>query len=1420
MSSIDERVVAMKFNNGQFENGIKRTLDSLGLLKKGLNLDGATKGLQDLDAAGKRFSLAGMANGVDKVSAKFVALATIGITALANIANRAVNAGATLIKSLTVEPIQQGLKEYETNLNAIQTILANTQSKGTTLSNVNDALQELNEYSDKTIYNFAEMARNIGTFTAAGVGLDASTSAIKGIANLAAVSGSSSAQASTAMYQLSQALATGRVSLMDWNSVVNAGMGGEVFQENLKETARVHGVAVDQIIDEQGSFRDSLSEGWLTSEILTEALSKMTGDLTDQQLEAMGYTREQIVEIQKMAQTAQDAATKVKTVSQLIGTLQEAAGSGWAQTWQLVFGDFEEAKELFTNVNDVLGGMIGASADARNKVLGDWKALGGRTVIIEAISNAFNSVMDVIKPVKEAFREIFPPATGQQLYNISVAIRDFTERLKVSAETSDALKRTFKGVFAVFDIFGMVIKGFLGVIGSFLGELSKSTGGVLDFTAGIGDFLVSVRDAIKEGQGLTKFFDTLKTVVKIPIEALKLLAGWLRQIFGGEGIASDGMEIALTRLQERFEPLRAIGEALSGIWDRLGGVFQRVQSFLKPLTDAMWDFFGGISSAFSESVQNMDFSTFLDAINTGLLAGLLLIFKKFLSGGVNVDLGGGFLGSIGESFQSLTGVLKSMQTQIKAEALLKIAGAIGILTLSVVALSLIDSARLTAALAAMTVMFTQLFAALAVFEKTMTGFGVAKMAALGAGLILLATAMVILSGSVAILARLEWEELAKGLLGVTVLLGALVAAAKGLSGSAGGLMRAGAGLLVVAIAIKVLASAVKDFAEMDWGEMVRGFAGVSAALVALGLFTKLVQVNKGAIASSAGLILLGIALKILASAVGDFAGMNWDELGRGFAGMAAALVIIAGAIRLIPLTIVVTAGGLVAVAAALVIVAQALQMMGGMTWEEIAKGLVTLAGSLLIIAGAMYLMSAALPGAAALIVVAAALAILTPVLLALGGMSWEEIGKGLLMLAASFAVIGLAGLVLAPLVPVLIGLGLAVALIGVGAMAAGIGILAFSVGLTALAAASAVGTAAIVAMVGAIIGLIPMAMQALATGIVLFVGVIAQSGPQFVLAITAVLMALIQSIRNVGPAVIDTLFTLVMKLVNTLASNVPKFVDAGLRMITGILNGIAKNLNGIITAATNIVVAFLKGISNNLPRVIQAGIDLILKFVNSLADGIRNNTARMQSAGRNLASAIIDGMTGGLFSGASRVVQAAKDMAGRALSAAKNFLGISSPSKAFGEVGEWSGIGYALALDKTSHVVERSAAGVGKTALSSLKATMSNVADLVATDIDFSPTIRPVLDLSNVRKGAGMIDGILKPASIVPTSSYNKAATIAVESRAAQRALSEERFGTQQTREESFTFIQNNSSPKALSTGEIYRHTKNQISVVKGALPK
>lgn len=378
MSSIDQRIVQMQFDNAKFEQGAKTTMSTLDKLKSALKFDKSAKSLQSLQSTSSKINFSGLSSAVETIAGRFTNLGIVGVTALQNITNAAISTGTHMVKSLTLDPILSGFNEYETKMGSITTILTNTQSKGTTLDDVNRALDELNTYADQTIYNFAEMTRNIGTFTAAGVDLDTSVKAIKGIANLAAGSGSTSVQASTAMYQLSQALAAGRVSLQDWNSVVNAGMGGELFQNALKETAKQMGIVVDESV----SFRESISaagggESWLTSDVLIKTLEKFADD-------------ESLVK----------AATEVRTLTQLFDTLGESVQSGWAQSWETIIGDSEQAADLFTKLSDNIGGFFNKMSDSRNGVLSgaltsNWDKLVGK------INEANISTDDFESKIKE-----------------------------------------------------------------------------------------------------------------------------------------------------------------------------------------------------------------------------------------------------------------------------------------------------------------------------------------------------------------------------------------------------------------------------------------------------------------------------------------------------------------------------------------------------------------------------------------------------------------------------------------------------------------------------------------------------------------------------------------------------------------------------------------------------------------------------------------------------------------------------------------------------------------------------------------------------------------------------------------------------------------------------------------------------------
>ena len=1292
-TEVDERVVAMSFDNKNFESNTKETMNTIEKLKQSLKFDGATKGLDNISKEAKKLSFDGLSRGVDAVKVRFSALEVMGVTALANITNSAVNAGKRLISSLTIDPIKTGLAEYETQINAVQTILANTSTKGTTIDQVNAALDTLNTYADKTIYNFTEMTRNIGTFTAAGVDLDTSVSAIQGIANVAAVSGSTAQQASTAMYQLSQALATGSVKLQDWNSVVNAGMGGEVFQNALIRTSEALKTGAKQAIKTSGSFRDSLTKSkWLTTEVLTETLEQFTmldTEANRAKLAGKGYAKEQIDEILKMGETATNAATKVKTFTQLIDTLQEAAQSGWGQTWRLIIGDFEESKKIFTEASDVLGGIIGNAADARNELVKAWVDLGGRAEVIDIIKNSFGAIVKITSTVKEAFRDIFPPITAQRLFEITEELADLTKHLKISDETSDKLKRTFKGFFAILDIGKQAVSAVFKAISPLTSTMGNFGGNTLDITAKIGDFLVKLNETIKSTDVFNKYIGG----------AVKLVSGFATSVKNvlksvGAKIKVPGLEILhglLERIQIRMEQVldaaTSMGDGVSTAAKIMGDAFYDSSAYtilmalykgLKIVGGGIMDLMGSMASSIANAISNVNFSGFLDIVNSVIAGGIGVGLIKFIKSATGtISSLGDITSGIVDVFDGVRGSLEAYQTQLKAGTLMKISIAIGILSASILTISLIDSGKLASSLGAITVLFTNLMGAMAIFSKisgdltgalkastvmlalstsililsvalkkisslsfkelatgligviTLTGTMVAAMKIMSSGgtkavkgaaqMVLFAYAITILADACKSLATLSWDQLAKGLVGVGTLLASVSIFLNTAKFSAKSIITA-TGIVILAAAMNVMAKACKTFGNMPWGNIAKGLSSVGILLAELALFTNLNGNAKKLLATGISMMAIGVAMNLFASAMIKMGNMNWESIGKGLVGIAGALAAVTLSTNLMPKNMVGIGIGLMAVSTAMVILAEAMGKFGTMSWEGIGKSLSMLGGSMLILAVGLNAMKGTLAGSAALLVAVGALALLTPVLSLLGAMSWTAIAKGLTAIAGALAIIGVAGLILTPIVPVILGLGGAIALTGVGVAGIGVGLLTVGAGLSAVAigfaALATSGMASIAIVISGVAGLIPEVARKMGEGIIEVAKVIRDGAPVIGETVLAVLTTVVDTLSTGIPVLANGFFEIILSVFDSLIEYTPKVIDKVSAFIIEVLKGLTRNLPNIIPAAMDTLMALFKGISNALNGIdtatllkgiiglgLLSGIMMALSAIASLVPG-------------------------------------------------------------------------------------------------------------------------------------------------------------------------------------------------------------------------
>ena len=590
-TTIDNRVVEMRFDNKQFENNVSTTMSSLDKLKSKLDFSGTAKCFDTITNNSQH-----LGDTVKNVGTGFLDLAKKA--AQIQIVTNLVNDLTASVKNLanqfsTMAAMKSGFNEYELKMGSIQTIMAGT---GESLETVNKYLDELNTYSDRTIYSFADMTNNIGKFTNAGVKLEDAVTAIKGISNEAAVSGANANEASRAMYNFAQALSSGYVKLIDWKSIENANMATVEFKRELIKTAVELGVLTESAeglyevvnappgknqktsFDAIRNFNDSLSDQWMTTDVLVKTLGKYADETTE------------------LGKKAYASAQDIKTFSMMVDTLVEAMQSGWAQSFQIIIGDFNEAKALFTSVGGYLGDMIGKMSDSRNSLLQGWKDLGGRDTLINSLKNAFNALLSIITPIKEAFRSIFPKKSANELHMMTLRFERFTKGLKLGGLQADKLKSVFVSVFTtmknVFKAIGAVIKpvsaGLKDVFNIFGEDIALKN--IIRYVANFSKSLIISGDTAKNlssiirhlGRGISDVFSFIASYAKPIGEAIEEMFPTDGTVKGFLGFISNALKlfrnliksITLTSKSANvvkdvfvgiFSIFKMVGQAISGL---------------------------------------------------------------------------------------------------------------------------------------------------------------------------------------------------------------------------------------------------------------------------------------------------------------------------------------------------------------------------------------------------------------------------------------------------------------------------------------------------------------------------------------------------------------------------------------------------------------------------------------------------------------------------------------------------------------------------------------------------------------------------------------------------------------------------------------------------------------------------------------
>ena len=1192
--TIDQKVVEMQFDNAQFEKNVSTSMSTLEKLKQSLNFDGASKSFENIERAANNVSFDKIASGVEALENRFSTMGIAGMRVIGNMTDAMIGFVKKGINFVTDSVIQGGKKRAMNLENAhfqLQGLLKDEAAVQAIMKNVNDSV-------DGTAYSLDAAAKVASQYAATGMRAgDKMFSALRAVAGVAAMTNSEYEE-------------TGEI----FTTVAGNGrLMGEQLNQLASRGLNAAATLATYLNKSESEVREMVSKGKISFETLAAAMDDAFGE-----------------HAKKANETFTGALSNVKAALARIGALFISPLIEQNGAFVKLFNT------LRVKINDIKSAMIPIADSVTKTVMNMANKLSGfiakidAKMLIESLKNSLEGLMSIIKPIKEAFREIFPPITAQQLTKITERIRDLTAKFKLNDKQSAKLKSTFKGLFSVIKLGVSVVTKIVSAVATLVGKLFGFSGSILDITGSLGDFISRIATSISKSNLFGKSVDKITGFLGKAIDKTKELT---------EAITN---KIKLPNYFDKFvNVIKKIGEVISK-------VAKKVSSAASGIGKAIWDIFlnGGLDNL-------------VGLVNGGIFTSFLLDLKEFTEGlkdfkkeaKKEAKNSGGIKDSIVKVLNSVKDCLEDWQKNIKAGTILKIAIAVAVLAAALLIISKVPVEKLGTSLGAVTALFGETLGALALFEKINGNYNGAYEAV--AIILAMSVSLLILASAVKKLSDLGLEGLAEGVIGISALMYAVVGAAKLMSKGGKDISKGAYQLVIMAIALKIMASVCKDLSKLSLEGLGKGVSSIAVILLEFAGFAALMQLidTEELMRSAFSLILIGVAMEIFADACAKFGNIEWVDLGKAGAAIAGILLIASGfgklsqysgdieksSISLILIgvameifadvctkfgqieweqlvkagvaiagilkfvtdfnsiskesgdDIIKSAISLAIIGVALEILQNALGKMGNISWEEYGKQMAVLGGSLIILSNALDVMKDSIKGAAALIIASVALTILAGVLAILGNMSWGSIIKGLVAIAGTLAILGVAAYLLEPLVPVIVALTGAVALFGLGCLAAGAGVVILSAGLTALsgalvAAATGIISALTIIVVG-VLEIIPSIIEVLTDTIVVICEVITRSASAIGKALKTLILVLVDVIVECVPAIALGALKLILGVLESLAKYTPQIIDLLFKFLIGVLEGVAKNLPQLIQAAVDVFMAFFSGVVEALKKI-------------------------------------------------------------------------------------------------------------------------------------------------------------------------------------------------------------------------------------------
>lgn len=1192
--TIDQKVVEMRFDNAQFEENVSTSISTLDKLKQSLNFDGAAKSFENIEQAANNVSFDKIASGVEALENRFSTMGIVGMRVIGNMTDAMIGFAKKGINFVT-ESIVQGGKKRAMNLeNAhfqLQGLLKDEAAVQAIMKNVNDSV-------DGTAYSLDAAAKVASQYAATGMRAgDKMFSALRAVAGVAAMTNSEYEE-------------TGEI----FTTVAGNGrLMGEQLNQLASRGLNAAATLATYLNKSESEVREMVSKGKISFETFAAAMDDAFGE-----------------HAKKANETFTGAMSNVKAALARIGALFISPLIEQNGAFVKLFNT------LRVKINDIKTAIIPIADSVTKTVMNMANKLSGfiakidAKMLIESLKNSFEGLMSIIKPIKEAFIEIFPPITAQQLNKIIERIRDLTAKFKLNDKQSAKLKSTFKGLFSVIKLGVSVVTKIVSAVATLVGKLFGFSGTVLDITGSLGDFVSRIVTSISKTNLFGKSVDKITGFLGKAIDKTKEFT---------EAITN---KIKLPNYFDKFvNVIKKIGEVISK-------VAKKVSSAASGIGKAIWDIFlnGGLDNL-------------VGLVNGGIFTSFLLDLKEFTEGlkkfnkeaKKEAKKSGGIKDSIIDVLNSVKKSLEEWQKSIKAGTILKIAIAVAVLAAALLIISKVPVEKLGTSLGAVTALFGETLGALALFEKINGNYNGAYEAV--AIILAMSVSLLILASAVKKLSDLGLEGLAEGVIGISALMYELVGAAKLMSKGGKDISKGAYQLVIMAVALKIMASVCKDLSKLSLEDLGKGVSSIAGILLEFTGFAALMQLidTEELMRSAFSLILIGVAMEIFADACAKFGNIEWVDLGKAGAAIAGILLIASGfgklskysgdiknssiALILIGVAmeifadvcakfgqieweqlvkagvaiagilkfvtdfnsiskesgddIIKSAISLAIIGVALEILQNALSKMGDISWEEYGKQMAVLGGSLIILSNALDVMKDSIKGAAALIIASVALTILAGVLAILGNMSWESIIKGLVAIAGVLAILGIAGSLLEPVIPAILAISKAVALFGLGCLAAGAGIVILSAGLTALsgalvAAATGIISALTIIVVG-VLKILPSIIEVLTDTIVVICEVITRSASAIGKALKTLILVLVDVIVECVPAIALGALKLILGVLESLAKYTPQIIDLLFKFLIGILEGVAKNLPQLIQAAVDVFMAFFSGVVEALKKI-------------------------------------------------------------------------------------------------------------------------------------------------------------------------------------------------------------------------------------------